>query len=140
MVAPDDWSYQRGQLTLSAWKASGCSLLSLRTACGSTKVRAITKSTMRKPQSLGAFLEIRAHLLGAAFMRGESRRCKGSIEPLLKLPDGALATRRILFFGSALRRPRVAGVRLKRRAAQPSCVGDHQAAQGSFFLYRGSKA
>ena len=43
-------------------------------------------------------------------MRGESRRCKGSIEPLLKLPDGALATRRILFFGSALRR--------RRRAAQ----------------------
>ena len=29
-------------------------------------------------------------------MRGESRRCKGSIEPLLKLPDGALATRRIV--------------------------------------------
>jgi hypothetical protein len=53
---------------------------------------------MRKPQSLGAFLEIRAHLLGAAFMRGESRRCKGSIEPLLKLPDGALATRRIVLF------------------------------------------
>ena len=56
----------------------------------------MTSNTMRKPQSLGAFLEIRAHLLGAAFMRGESRRCKGSIEPLLKLPDGALATRRIV--------------------------------------------
>ena len=58
----------------------------------------MTNKTMRKPQSLGAFLEIRAHLLGAAFMRGESRRCKGSIEPLLKLPDGALATRRIVSF------------------------------------------
>jgi len=31
-------------------------------------------------------------------MRGESRRCKGSIEPLRRLPDGALATRRIVFF------------------------------------------
>jgi hypothetical protein len=109
MVAPDDWSYQRGQLTLSAWKASGCSLLSLRTACGSTKVRAITSNTIKKPQSLGAFLEIRAHLLGAAFTRGESRRCKGSIEPLLKLPDGALATRRIVsLLGALLRRRRAA--------------------------------
>ena len=42
-------------------------------------------------------------------MRGESRRCRGSIEPLLKLPDGALATRRIvLFFGALLRRRRAA--------------------------------
>ena len=29
-------------------------------------------------------------------MRGESRRCKGSMEPLRRLPDGALATRRIV--------------------------------------------
>ena len=29
-------------------------------------------------------------------MRGESRRCKGSSEPLRRLPDGALATRRIV--------------------------------------------
>ena len=92
---------------------------------------------MRKPQSLGAFLEIRAHLLGAAFMRGESRRCKGSIEPLLKLPDGALATRRIVsLLGALLRQRRGAGVRLKRRAAQPSCVGGLAAAQGADFWYR----
>ena len=31
-------------------------------------------------------------------MRGESRRCKGSMEPLRRLPDGALATRRIVSF------------------------------------------
>ena len=55
-------------------------------------------------------------------MRGESRRCRGSKEPLLKLPDGALATRRIVSLsGALLRRPRVAGVRLKRRAAQQLC-------------------
>ena len=91
-------AYQRGQLTLSEWNASGCSLLSLRTACGRTNVRAMTKSTMRKPQSRGAWRESRAHLLSIGFIRGESRRCKGSIEPLLKLPDGALATRRIVSF------------------------------------------
>ena len=31
-------------------------------------------------------------------MRGESRLCKGSMEPLRRLPDGALATRRIVSF------------------------------------------
>ena len=31
-------------------------------------------------------------------MRGESRRCKGSNEPLRRLPDGALATRRIVLY------------------------------------------
>ena len=55
-------------------------------------------------------------------MRGESRRCKGSMEPLRRLPDGALATRRIVsLMGALLRRPRGAGVRLKRRAAQQLC-------------------
>ncbi len=56
-------------------------------------------------------------------MRGESRRCKGSIEPLLKLPDGALATRRIVFFfldrccgGCA-----AAAAARRRRAAQKAC-------------------
>ena len=29
-------------------------------------------------------------------MRGESRRCRGSKEPLRRLPDGALAMRRIV--------------------------------------------
>ena len=55
-------------------------------------------------------------------MRGESRLCKGSIEPLLKLPDGALATRRIVLFRCvAAAAARCASVRLKRRAAQQLC-------------------
>ena len=43
-------------------------------------------------------------------MRGESRRCKGSMEPLRRLPDGALATRRILLVAL-----------LRRRRAAQSC-------------------
>ena len=86
----------------------------------------MTSKTMRKPQSLGAFLEIRAHLLGAAFMRGESRRCRGSNEPLRRLPDGALATRRIVSFlvlfwcaAAAARRRRAA----QKAAAQQAVLG-----------------
>ena len=51
-------------------------------------------------------------------MRGESRRCKGSIEPLLKLPDGALATRRIVLF--LVCRCGGGGAR-RSRAAQKAC-------------------
>ena len=50
-------------------------------------------------------------------MRGESRRCKGSIEPLLKLPDGALATRRIVSFLWCA----AAAAARRRRAAQKAC-------------------
>ena len=53
-------------------------------------------------------------------MRGESRRCKGSMEPLRRLPDGALATRRIVLFvvrccGGGARRSRAARVQRARR-------------------------
>ena len=52
-------------------------------------------------------------------MRGESRRCKGSKEPLRRLPDGALATRRIVFFcGGGTRRSRAARA---QRARQLVC-------------------
>ena len=44
-------------------------------------------------------------------MRGESRRCKGSKEPLRRLPDGALATRRIVFWCVAAAAVRGAVVR-----------------------------
>jgi len=78
---------------------------------------------MRKPQSLGAFLESRAHLLGVAFIRGESRRCKGSNEPLRRLPDGALATRRIVL--------------VRCGAAAQSC-GPVRSARGGSCAARGS--
>ena len=70
-------------------------------------------------------------------MRGESRRCKGSIEPLLKLPDGALATRRIVSLLGALRRRRRAAQAYGSKGVQlSSCVGGLAAAQGADFWYR----
>ena len=76
----------------------------------------MTSNTIKKPQSRGAWRESRAHLLGVAFIRGESRRCRGSKEPLRRLPDGALATRRILVWCCCgTRRSRAARVRRARR-------------------------
>ena len=84
-------------------------------------------------------------------MRGESRLCRGSIEPLRRLPDGALATRRIVSFllrcccgGAAqscgrVRRARRSCVRRAARKGVPpqqSCVGGSQAALGADWLYR----
>ena len=50
-------------------------------------------------------------------MRGESRLCRGSIEPLRRLPDGALATRRIVSFLWCA----AAAAARRRRAAQKAC-------------------
>ena len=64
-------------------------------------------------------------------MRGESRRCKGSNEPLRRLPDGALATRRIFFFGCGAQRARrlVCGARLKKACSKPLTCKAVQAAR-----------
>ena len=57
-------------------------------------------------------------------MRGESRLCKGSMDPLRRLPDGALATRRIVFFfGVSLRRRRAAQACGSKGVQLSSCVG-----------------
>ena len=84
-------------------------------------------------------------------MRGESRRCKGSNEPLRRLPDGALATRRIVSFsvrcGGGVRRSRAARAQRARRLVGgahkgvqqaldlQSCPGGSQA-QAAFTGYR----
>ena len=69
-------------------------------------------------------------------MRGESRRCKGSMEPLRRLPDGALATRRIVSFWL---RCCGAVVRLKKACSSPDLAKlcrRHAAAGGAFSWYR----
>ena len=73
-------------------------------------------------------------------MRGESRRCRGSMEPLRRLPDGALATRRIVSFFVRC----CGGGALRKRAAQKACSSPdlaklcrrHAAAGGTFSWYR----
>ena len=69
-------------------------------------------------------------------MRGESRLCRGSIEPLRRLPDGALATRRIVFLLCAAA---AAVVRLKKACSSPDLAKlsrGHAAAGGAFSWYR----
>ena len=69
-------------------------------------------------------------------MRGESRLCRGSNEPLLKLPDGALATRRIVFWlrGAALRSR--AGARLAKACSAAKLCRRLAGGAGRGLLYR----
>ena len=73
------------------------------------------------------------------FIRGESRRCKGSNEPLRRLPDGALATRRIFFLGAVRRRARSSCARargskgVQQALDLQSCAGGAGAGGGLFL-------
>ena len=63
-------------------------------------------------------------------MRGESRLCRGSIEPLRRLPDGALATRRIVSFWLRCCGGRAAQACGSKGVQLSSCVGGLAAAPG----------